>query len=48
MEDNQVWYYDGLINGGQMENMRPLNADPATLKVDETHTQLMSRVWLRK
>ena len=30
-EDNQVWYYDGLINGGQMLNSRQLNADPAML-----------------
>ena len=31
MEDNQIWYYDGLVNGGQMVNIRPLDADPATL-----------------
>jgi len=31
MENSQVWYYDGLINGGQMVNTRPLDADPATL-----------------
>ena len=31
MEDNQVWYYDGLINGGEMVNTRPLDADPAML-----------------
>ena len=31
MEDNQVWYYDGLINGGQMVNTRQLDADPAML-----------------
>ena len=27
MEDNQIWYYDGLVNGGQMVNTRPLDAD---------------------
>jgi hypothetical protein len=31
MEDNWVWYYDGLINGGQMVHARPLGADPALL-----------------
>ena len=31
MEDNQIWYYDGLVNGGQMVNPIPLDADPATL-----------------
>jgi hypothetical protein len=33
MEDNKVWYYDGLTNGGQMMHMRPLQvgADPAIL-----------------
>ena len=31
MEDNWVWYYDGLINGGQMVHARPLGADPAAL-----------------
>jgi hypothetical protein len=30
-EDNQVWYYDGLINGGQMVHARPLKADSALL-----------------
>ena len=30
-EDNQVWYYDGLINGGQMVYTRPLGADPAII-----------------
>ena len=32
MEDNQVWYYDGLINGGQMVHTRSLDADPAMLR----------------
>jgi hypothetical protein len=33
MEDNQVWYYDGLINGGRLVNTRLLDAlaDPAML-----------------
>ena len=31
MEDNQVWYYDSLINGGQTVYTRPLGADPAML-----------------
>ena len=35
MEDNQVWYYDGLLNGGQTVNMRPLDADPATSRGDQ-------------
>ena len=30
-EDNRIWYYDGLVNGGQMVNTRLLDADPATL-----------------
>ena len=30
-EDNWVWYYDGLINRGQMMHTRPLGADPAML-----------------
>ena len=29
--DNQVWYYDGLTNGGEMVNTRSLDADPALL-----------------
>ena len=30
-EDNYLWYYDGLINGGKMMYRRPLGADPVTL-----------------
>jgi hypothetical protein len=42
MEDNQVWYYDGLINGGQMVNLRQLDANSPMLSTCRGRSAVMA------